>query len=156
MSAGLQSATFPISSTRLWKRPTRISAPLCKASLSHGEVTFLVLQHQLSLSSTGNKYEVTRIKLTMMSRTYYNEHIGTETQNMGNCCFSQQIRFTPSSWLKFDNDGATWRIHSTYKVVYQIQPFATLQEPTSPTYYSTMICRLPGNDLGDINGVHST
>jgi hypothetical protein len=49
-------------------------------------------------------------------------------RNMRNCCYSQQIRFTASSFLKFDNEGATWRIQSTYKVVYEIQPFARAEQ----------------------------
>jgi hypothetical protein len=65
----------------------------------------------------------------MMGGTYYKEHkLETKGENLRNSRYSQQIRFTASSFLKFDNEGATWRIHSTYEVVYEIQPFTKVNQ----------------------------
>lgn len=63
------------SSTHRWERSTRIYTSLCEDFLSHSKVTMLVLQQQLSLFFTWNKYEVARIVLTVMSWANYMEHM---------------------------------------------------------------------------------
>jgi hypothetical protein len=113
-------------STHLWKSSTRITTPTCKDFLSYSKITMLVLEQQLSLSLTRDKDEAPRIVLTKMSWAYCIEHM--RRRRWRSSCHSQQMRFAASSFLKLDNVGATWRIHSTYQFVYEAQHFARVNQ----------------------------
>ena len=61
--------------THLWGRSTRVPTLTCHNFFSCGKVANHMVMHQLSQPFAENKYDLPRLKLPMVSWTYYIEHI---------------------------------------------------------------------------------